>query len=129
MTQSNPPSWGLDRIDETDLPRSNSYSYTTTGSGVNVYIIDTGIRRTHTQFGGRAFVGFDAVGDGQNTTTVTVTARMWRGRSADQLPALLKRFDCLPCACSIAAAQALTQESLRASTGLHPITSVLPWLT
>ena len=67
VTQSNPPSWGLDRIDETDLPRSNSYSYTTTGSGVNVYIIDTGIRRTHTQFGGRAFVGFDAIGDGQNT--------------------------------------------------------------
>ncbi|HST23868.1 MAG TPA: S8 family peptidase, partial [Blastocatellia bacterium] len=53
--------------DQADLPLSNSYSYTTTGSGVNVYIIDTGIRRTHTQFGGRAFVGFDAVGDGQNT--------------------------------------------------------------
>lgn len=67
VTQSNPPSWGLDRIDETDLPLSNSYSYTTTGAGVNVYVIDTGIRRTHTQFGGRAFVGFDAVGDGQNT--------------------------------------------------------------
>lgn len=67
VTQSNPPSWGLDRIDETDLPLSNTYSYTTTGAGVNVYVIDTGIRRTHTQFGGRAFVGFDAVGDGQNT--------------------------------------------------------------
>ena len=67
VTQTNPPSWGLDRIDETDLPLSSSYSYTTTGSGVNVYIIDTGIRRTHTQFGGRAFIGFDAVGDGQNT--------------------------------------------------------------
>ena len=35
--------------------------------GVNAYIIDTGVRRTHTQFGGRAFVGFDAIGDGQNT--------------------------------------------------------------
>ena len=66
VTQTNPP-WGLDRIDETDLPRNGTYSYTTTGSGVNVYIIDTGIRRTHTQFGGRAFVGFDAIGDGQNT--------------------------------------------------------------
>jgi subtilisin family serine protease len=67
VTQTNPPSWGLDRIDETDLPLSSSYSYTTTGAGVNAYIIDTGIRRTHTQFGGRAFIGFDAVGDGQNT--------------------------------------------------------------
>ena len=34
---------------------------------MNAYIIDTGVRRTHTQFGGRAFIGFDAVGDGQNT--------------------------------------------------------------
>jgi subtilisin family serine protease len=66
VTQSNPP-WGLDRIGQRDLPLNGAYSYTTTGSGVNVYIIDTGIRRTHTQFGGRAFVGFDSVGDGQNT--------------------------------------------------------------
>lgn len=66
VTQSNPP-WGLDRIGQRDLPLNQSYSYTSTGSGVNVYIIDTGIRRTHTQFGGRAFVGFDSVGDGQNT--------------------------------------------------------------
>jgi subtilisin family serine protease len=66
ITQSNPP-WGLDRIGQRDLPLNQSYSYTTTGSGVNVYIIDTGIRRTHTQFGGRAFVGFDSIGDGQNT--------------------------------------------------------------
>ncbi|HEX8186671.1 MAG TPA: S8 family peptidase [Blastocatellia bacterium] len=66
-TQSNPP-WGLDRIAQRDLPLNNSYSYTTTGAGVNVYIIDTGIRRTHTQFGGRAVVGFDAIGDGRNTS-------------------------------------------------------------
>jgi subtilisin family serine protease len=66
-TQSSAP-WGLDRIDQRDRPLSGTYSYTTTGSGVNVYIIDTGIRRTHTQFGGRAFVGFDAIGDGRNTS-------------------------------------------------------------
>ena len=66
VTQSNPP-WGLDRIGQAALPLNGAYSYTTTGSGVNVYIIDTGIRRTHTQFGGRAFAAFDAVGDGQNT--------------------------------------------------------------
>jgi subtilisin family serine protease len=65
-TQTNPP-WGLDRIGQRDLPLNQSYSYTRTGAGVNVYIIDTGIRRTHTQFGGRALVGFDSVGDGQNT--------------------------------------------------------------
>ena len=66
VTQSNPP-WGLDRIGQRDLPLNRTYSYTTTGAGVNAYIIDTGIRRTHTQFGGRVFVGFDAIGDGRNT--------------------------------------------------------------
>jgi len=66
VTQTNPP-WGLDRIGQRDLPLNQTYSYTTNGTGVNAYIIDTGIRRTHTQFGGRAFVGFDAIGDGQNT--------------------------------------------------------------
>ena len=65
-TQTNPP-WGLDRIGQRNLPLNQAYSYTTTGAGVRAYIIDTGIRRTHTQFGGRASVGFDAVGDGQNT--------------------------------------------------------------
>ena len=64
-TQANPP-WGLDRIDESALPVSGTYTYTASGSGVNAYIIDTGIRTTHTQFGGRASVAFDAVGDGQN---------------------------------------------------------------
>lgn len=59
--------FGLDRIDQRDLPLNGTYVYTPTGNGVNAYIIDTGIRRTHTQFGGRAFVGFDAIGDGQNT--------------------------------------------------------------
>jgi subtilisin family serine protease len=60
-TQTNAP-WGLDRTDQRSLPLSGTYSYTSTGSGVNAYIIDTGIRRTHTQFGGRAFAGFDALG-------------------------------------------------------------------
>ncbi|WP_405099293.1 S8 family peptidase [Micromonospora sp. NBC_01412] len=59
-TQTNPP-WGLDRIDQTNLPLNSAYSYTSTGSGVTAYIIDTGILTTHTNFGGRAVDGYDAV--------------------------------------------------------------------
>ena len=60
-TQSNPP-WGLDRIDQRNRPLSGTYTYNWTGSGVRAYVIDTGIRTTHTQFGGRASNVFDAFG-------------------------------------------------------------------
>ncbi len=46
--------WGIDRIDQRNLPLSGTYTYNATGAGVRVYIIDTGIRTTHNQFGGRA---------------------------------------------------------------------------
>jgi subtilisin family serine protease len=54
--------WGLDRVDQRDLPLSGSYSYNGTGAGVNAYIIDTGIETSHPHFGGRASVGYDALG-------------------------------------------------------------------
>jgi subtilisin family serine protease len=63
-TQLNPPSWGLDRIDQRTLPLSNSYTYTATGAGVTAYIIDTGINYSHVDFGGRAVFGFDAYNQG-----------------------------------------------------------------
>lgn len=71
-TQNNPPSWGLDRIDQNDLPLSASYTYPNTGGGVNVYILDTGVRLSHTDFGGRAqYVpngsNGDFVGDGHGS--------------------------------------------------------------
>jgi subtilisin family serine protease len=56
--------WGLDRIDQASLPLSTTYTYTETGAGVNVYIIDTGIRTTHTQFQGRAVGDFTSILDG-----------------------------------------------------------------
>ena len=66
VTQS-PATWGIDRIDERALPRSNSYTYNTTASNVHAYVIDTGIRATHTQFGGRVSGGMTAINDGRGT--------------------------------------------------------------
>ncbi|MEH1124664.1 S8 family peptidase [Micromonospora sp. CPCC 206061] len=60
-TQTNPPSWGLDRIDQRNLPLNRSYTYPTAASSVRAYIIDTGIRISHNDFGGRAVHGYDAV--------------------------------------------------------------------
>ena len=60
-TQS-PATWGIDRIDQRNLPLSNSYTYNNTGAGVTAYIIDTGILYAHNEFGGRASFGYDAFG-------------------------------------------------------------------
>jgi subtilisin family serine protease len=59
--------WGLDRIDQRDLPLNSTYVYNATGTGVKAYIVDTGIRATHTQFGGRVVSGFTAISDGLGT--------------------------------------------------------------
>ncbi|MEU1281520.1 S8 family peptidase [Streptomyces sp. NPDC005805] len=64
-TQTNAP-WGLDRIDQTSLPLSGTYTYPdSAGSGVTAYVIDTGVRISHSQISGRAVNGYDAV-DGDN---------------------------------------------------------------
>jgi aqualysin 1 len=59
-TETAPPSWGLDRVDQRTLPLDASYSYASTGAGVSVYIIDTGIRTSHVDFGGRAAGAFSS---------------------------------------------------------------------
>lgn len=61
VSQSN-ATWGLDRIDQRALPLNQTYNYNATGQGVKAFIIDTGVRTTHNEFGNRAQRGFDAFG-------------------------------------------------------------------
>ncbi|MFD7284452.1 S8 family serine peptidase [Streptomyces sp. NPDC059863] len=58
-------SWGLDRIDQRRLPLDGQFTVNGTGKGVTAYIVDSGIETAHSEFGGRATVGFDSVGDGR----------------------------------------------------------------
>jgi subtilisin family serine protease len=64
FVQPNPPSWGIDRIDEHSLPLDAKYHYPSTGSSARAFIIDTGILLNHQEIAGRAFCGFDPWGGG-----------------------------------------------------------------
>lgn len=63
----NPATWGLDRVDQRSLPLDNTYHYDTYGTSVTAYIIDTGIRTTHQEFGARATWGVNTTGDNNDS--------------------------------------------------------------
>ena len=66
--QQDPPSWGLDRIDQADLPLDESYTYDTAADNVTAYVIDTGVRATHETFGGRVSGGKDFIDNDDDPT-------------------------------------------------------------
>ncbi|MEU0373213.1 S8 family peptidase [Streptomyces sp. NPDC006283] len=59
------PSWGLDRIDQRELPLDSDFTTAGSGQGVDAYVLDTGIDYGHSEFGGRAVFGYDAIRDGR----------------------------------------------------------------
>jgi subtilisin family serine protease len=69
-----PATWGLDRIDQRDLPLNNTYNYNQTGQGVHAYIVDTGVRGTHQEFSGRMGSAPISSVTGRARTTATAMA-------------------------------------------------------
>lgn len=65
-TQTN-ATWGLDRVDQRDLPLNGGYGYASNGSSVRAYVVDTGILSSHVDFNGRVGAGFSAINDGYGT--------------------------------------------------------------
>ncbi len=92
--------WGIDRIDQRNLPLSRTYTYTTNGAGVRVYIIDTGIQTSHSQFGGRASAVFDALGGngqdchGHGTHVAGTTSGSTWGVAKGSLPRAVRVLGC-----------------------------------
>jgi subtilisin family serine protease len=91
-TQTSPPNWGLDRIDQINRSFNNIYGYTYTGKGVYIFTIDSGINLSHNEFTGRAYCGYSVIsgencddyrGHGSHVAGIAggTTVRLWASYS------------------------------------------------
>ncbi|GAB3997353.1 hypothetical protein GCM10029992_19970 [Glycomyces albus] len=127
--QQNPPSWGLDRVDQLDLPLDDAYEYLGDGSGVHAYIIDTGILASHNEFSGRIGAGYDFVDGDSNPSDCQGHGTHVAGTVGGTNYGLAKEVTLHGVRVLDCSGGAPTPESSPVSSGWPTTTSARPWRT